>query len=127
MEHEDIALRSLEESVAGNGGGGGGGGGTGGSGELGLGGGDNLVERFEGTHKQVQKSTRVMSLLAQPLVRSAGVSALAVLGLALYFKPPLLTKDNGKEQEPKLDIKQLAMWVGGGALAAVIISKVWTT
>ena len=115
---DDIALRSLEESVKPS------------ATATNL----NLVDRFEESQSQVSKASgrnagSLMNVVRNPMFISGGSAAALVLILALYLRPPIVTKqceDGGDEEEQeRIDIGQLAMWVGGSALAAVVISRVW--
>jgi hypothetical protein len=118
LMEDDIALRSLEESVKPS------------ATATNL----NLVDRFEESQSQVSKASgrnagSLMNVVRNPMFISGGSAAALVLILALYLRPPIVTKqceDGGdEEEEERIDIGQLAMWVGGSALAAVVISRVW--
>lgn len=109
---DDIALRSLEESVAPR--------------DSESAAHANLVDSFQQSERQVIKKAAPFSLASlarNRLVIIAALSAALVLALALYLRPPLVTK--AESDENALDLKYLAMWVVGGALAAVAVAKFW--
>lgn len=115
---DDIALRSLEESVAPS--------------DSEPAAHANLVDRFQQSERQVIKKATPFSLASlahNKLVIIAAVSATLILALALYVRPPLVTKKaaggEGELDEGALDLKHLAMWVVGGALAAAAVAKFW--
>jgi hypothetical protein len=115
---DDIALRSLEESVAPS--------------DSEPAAHANLVDRFQQSERQVVKKATPFSLASlahNRLVIVAVVSAAFILALALYIRPPLVTKKavGGEDErdQDELDLKRVAMWVVGGALVAVAVAKFW--
>jgi hypothetical protein len=104
-----------------------------------------LLKRFEsiagGVHQRMEKGPEANAdtksgggMLSKVWARSAllwgSTAGGAVLGLALYFRPePLLREQEGEEEEQEGDTgsrkfsrRKLAVWVGGAFAAAAIAS-----